>query len=73
MKARMQKNQTLELGPLRSRYKEENNNDDISVIKSVKSDASLTNMSRNVINQKKSNTKNLININVMEPTTMNSG
>ena len=70
MKARMQKNQTLELGPLRSRYKEENNNDDISVIKSVKSDASLTNMSRNVINQKKSNTKNLININVMEPTTM---
>ena len=43
MKARMQKNATLDLGPLRSRYKEENfNNDDISVIKSVKSDKSLS-------------------------------
>ena len=47
MKARMQKNATLELGTLRSRYKEENfNNDDISVIKSVKSDASLTEKSK---------------------------
>ena len=72
MKARMQKNATLELGPLRSRYKEENfNNDDISVIKSVKSDASLTEKSRKVV--KKSTGKNLININVVEPTTMNSG
>ena len=43
MKARMQKNATLDFGPLRTRYKDENfNNDDISVIKSVKSDASLT-------------------------------
>ena len=71
MKARMQKNATLELGTLRSRYKEENfNNDDISVIKSVKSDASLTEKSKVV---KKSTGKNLININVVEPTTMHSG
>ena len=73
LKARMQKNATLELDPLKSRYKKETfDNDDISVIKSVKSDASLDEKSRNVVS-KRATGKNLININVMEPTTMHSG